>query len=254
MSTEPQSPVVETAPTVTSTPANETLGWSLVIIALIGALIGFAVMSKYGQPIALSKEMADIGPMSPPDQIALKNAATERMVLVNSITSFCLLATSVGVLLGAWAGTYHPSRVRIVVGAVVGLILTAAISAAAAYAGIQLKARLHPIPVGTLSLSAKTICVQMLAWGLTGMAFCSAIALAAGRAKALPKYAGAGLLGGILAGVVYPPLAAVLFQMDDTDQLVPLGTASGLVWGAVSTGLIAIVVVGLNQPAKKAAA
>ncbi len=252
MSAEPQSLAADAVPS--ATPTSDALGWSLVVIALTGALLGFALMSKFGQPVALSREMADIGPMSPPDQIALKTAATDRMVLINSITSFSLLATSVGLLLGAWSGTYHSSRVRIVVGAVVGLILTAAISAAAAYAGIQLKTRLHLIPVATLSQSAKTICVQMLAWGLTGMALCSAIALGAGRAKALPKYAGAGLLGGILAGVVYPPLAAVLFQMDDTDQLVPLGTASALVWGAVSSGLIAIVVVGLNQPPKKAAA
>lgn len=233
--------------------SSTPLSWSLVVASIVGAALGFVLLTNWGQPVVIPPELADLTPTSPPEKLALKDAATAHMLKVNAVVSFTMLAAVTGLALcSAAARTYRRGITQLIIGVLVGVTASGLSGFVGSIAGENLQARLHDIPISTLSVGAKTICVHITAWCLTGMGLCGSLAFVTRRLNCLVKYVGAGAIGGVLAGVLYSPLAAILFPINDSDRLVPTGVANGLVWSVLSAAVITVVLVGLNQPPKVA--
>jgi len=94
----------------------------------------------------------------------------------------------------------------------------------------------------------KTILAHLAVWILGGLGSGIAVGFAMRKTSGVARPACAGALGGAVAALVYSPLGAIAFPLDETDRIVPTGGGNAFLWAAVTGGVIAIVIGGLSSP------
>ena len=224
--------------------AVSALGWGMVPTGILAGVVGVFVVSNWGAPFHIPKELADLPPTAAPEKLEVRDRETGRVVALNSSVSVALLAGIVAVSLAAYASRRHANVVAsVAVGAVVGGLCGALGGAA----GQLLLDQLRPIPVDSLPLMVKTILAHLAVWTLSGLGSGIAVGLAMRKTSGIARPALGGALGGAVAALVYSPLGAITFPLDETDRIVPTGGGNAFLWAAVTGGVIATVMVGLSS-------
>jgi hypothetical protein len=106
-------------------------------------------------------------------------------------------------------------------------------------------------PIGSLSPLAKTIRSQTAMLGILGVGIGLSMGLLSGCRRTVLTCGVGGLLAGVLAGIVYPMLAAVCLPTVATELVVPSHRAGRLLWIGVMTGLLGVAIPGVARQRPK---
>ncbi len=234
------SPVPESR----SRQAVPALGWGMVPAGILAGVVGVFVLSNWGSPFNIPKELADLPATAAQEKLELKDRATRRVVCLNSSVSVALLAGIVAAALAACTSRRHA---HVVAGVAVGAVVGGMCGAFGGAAGQLLLDRLRPVPVDSLPLMARAILPHLAVWILGGLGSGLAVGFSVRKATGVARPAFAGVLGGAVAALVYSPLGAIAFPLNETDRIVPTGIGNTLLWAAVTGGVIATVIVGLSS-------
>jgi hypothetical protein len=210
---------------------------------LAGVLGGFVILN-WGAPFRIPDELADLPATAAPEKLEAKDRATRRVVALNSSVSVATLAGLVALALAAFASR---RQANVVAGVAVGAVVGGMCGALGGGAGQLLLDQLRPIPVDSLPLMVKTILAHLAVWILGGLGSGIAIGFAMRTTTGVSRPACAGALGGAVAALVYSPLGAIAFPLDETDRIVPTGGGNAFLWAAVTGGVIATVIAGLSR-------
>lgn len=232
------------------------LNYGFILAAIVAAIAGYLALRQWGSPLTIPKELADLAPTSPPDKLAIKEAATAAMIHGNTLISLGILSSVVGAIASLVAGK-SVSILRSIIGCLIGAVVIGALGVGFAWLGMELQRKLHPIPDATLSQMMKTVLLHVAFWSCQGAVLGAWIAAVRKSWNAIVMQTIGGLLGGLVSGCLYSLLAAIAFPMENTDKLIPTasanettGIANGLFWATFSYGFIALLMVGLAKPRK----
>lgn len=223
--------------------AVAALGWEMVPTGVLAGVVGVFVVLNWGAPFRIPNELADLPATAAQEKLEEKDRVTRRVVVRNSSVSVALLAGIVALALAGCASRRHSN---VVVGVAVGAIVGGLCGAIGGAAGELLLGQLRPVPVTSLPLMAKTILTHLAVWIVGGLGSGIAVGLALRKAIGVAQPALAGALGGAVVALVYSPLGAIAFPLNETDRIVPTGTGNAVLWSTLTGGVIATVVVGLS--------
>ena len=225
-------------------------------LGLAGGLAGWLLLERtheYFMP-ETPKEVAGTQGILTPEQRALVRAAQVRADYKNVPFAIGLLGVAVCGLLGMAPGISNKSLSRgakgLALGLVGGAVLGAFGGAASVFAREQLRDWNTLAETGEpdpLLTQLHTMALHLPSWISVALAIGLVIGIAARPRHTLVRTAGLAILAVIVASLIYPVLASVLFQMEDPGQVIPTGTANRLVWTTLNAGLIGLVV---GRPAK----
>ncbi|MBL8816018.1 MAG: hypothetical protein JNL58_08305 [Planctomyces sp.] len=234
-------------------PAMSVVGLlSCMIAAAAAGLIGGFILKSTADHtvIKLTKELEDArGTFSPEQRIqvrAIELAADYRNVLLSMSIVGGLTAAFVGLAAGKLSGTSGGMLVGACLGAVAGGLFGAGGGALALVVRESLrgwdiigeagrpdivKSQLH-----AMAIHAPT-------W--IGVALGVAVAVAGASRNRRQKFlqsAGAGITGWIIAGLLFPIVASIIFTDSDPDLVIPSGDMSRVLWTTLSATLIGMMV------------
>lgn len=236
----------------TASMAPKPLGVVFVLSTLVAAAMAFLIMFRWGSPLMIPKDLADLPASAPIEKLAIKDAAAVAMVRGNTLISFGILSALAGSVACGAARLSQSSFRKTITGALVGLVVLGGTGLLMVLLGLELRAKLQPLPEATLSQMAKTLSLHVAVWCGQGAAVGLCVAVQRGRGTAKVLHAISGALAGLIGGCLYSPIAAIAFPMEDTDRLIPTGFANGLCWTLFFYGLITVLLVALTKPAPKA--
>ena len=132
--------------------------------------------------------------------------------------------------------------------AVLGLL----IGAAAGWVGGMLGWSIREAVVEVLPAMGVTVVSQVVGLGLVGLGIGLSAGLVHRRGAVMVNSIFGGLLGGALAGLLYPILTSFLLPRVNTEVLVPIETSGRLAWILIACILIALAASGLGTKGPRA--
>jgi len=196
----------------------------LVAIAAGAASFGVCrtVLPIFNAPLEL------LVPMPPPEVAVAREAALSKARILNATVALGIFALLTGGLLAAAETAARRfdggALMRLGVGVVAGTVLGCLSGLIGQFLMEQLR------PVEALTPIARTTIVQICTFGILGLAVGAAVATVAGGRGWAPTSVGAGLLSGILAGLLFPVLCAFFMHRAKTEGVaVPGGVILGRV-------------------------
>lgn len=228
---------------------------------IVGGFAGWLLLERAHEYFApeTPKEVAGTQGILTPEQRALVRAAQVRADYTNVPLAIALLGLAVSGVLGLapgfTAGSLRKSATGLAMGLTAGAVLGALGGAASVLVREQLRnwntlaATGEPDPLLT---QLHTMALHLPSWIAVALATGLAIAIAARARHTLGRTAGLAVVAVVVASLLYPVLASILFQMEDPGQVVPTGSANRLLWTMLNAGLIGLVVGRpANTPAPK---
>jgi hypothetical protein len=220
----------------------------LFAAALAAAAIAGAVL-HYQFPLFSLPVMT--GP--PGDQGVAARQEMERAAIKNAGGVFALAGATIAVLLAFSEGITRRSVLYVTTGIVSGVVFGGGLGIAGGFAALWLSrqpmeglANLLSSWPGLIDM-ATTILVQAAGWTVTGLGIGLGTALPAWRWRAIAKGMAGGMLGALLAAIVYTPIVGIFFPQFQTDMLLPPESANRFGWLLTSAGLIGLLIGGLGR-------
>ena len=214
----------------------------LIAVGVIGAMLPIAEL-----PDRL-KEVSTYEPASLHRELDAALAANLRYDTIVAMSVLGALAAMTFTLGEGWAAR----RIgRGIVFGIVALLIGGAMGYTAAVAGWEVRQmvlkRLPPLGVTVLS--------EVVVFSLIGLGMGVSAALVHLRGAVLATGIAGGLLGGGLAGLLYPIITSIVLPGADTEMLMPDETSSRLAWVIIGCGVIGLTASGLGtRPPKESAA
>lgn len=235
---KPDGPPSVTATDASSAPPRRSALVVLYVAAsLIGGLAAFAGIERFGRSLEPKRAAeigiaAGVGAGMTPEQAAAEEAYLRKRDYTNTTLSLALFGLAAGAFLGIAAG-----MTREAAGAVIGLFCGASAGAAFGALGGAAEVYVYRLWGYRTDPLFRAMAGQAIAFFLAG----SGIGLGAGLpVRRALRIAAAAAAAGLLAGVIYPGLAAALFPISDTNSLVPEGTGPLLLWTLLPAGLMGL--------------
>ena len=161
----------------------------------------------------------------------------------NVVALSALIGAGLGLVMALVEGVSRRSISFVISGSLSGAVLGGAIGAAAGCAA----QRVESFRFDVLIDLARAMTVQASFLGIVGLGVGLGVTLPARKLRLLFVGATGGAVGGVLASLLYTPLAAIVFAMADTDGLVPSGILSRLVWLSMPALAIGLVLGGVGR-------
>lgn len=229
-------------------PSSSHLQCGLVLgafVALLAGLLAWGAWQAMGPVFVMPKELVDLPYPAPPGKAAEQDRATAVVNRHNAILALGLLGAIVGLFLAtAEAGSRRALKSACWKGP-----MTAALAGLAG-AGGGLAGSLvleSPEILGEWSPLAWTIAVQAVTLGALGLGVGAGVAVPHGTLRLILSSASGGILGGLLAALIYPVCMAYLMPVAQTECVMPRDTLSRLIWMTAVAVLIAMVLTGLGK-------
>jgi hypothetical protein len=216
--------------------------WLLVAAALAGGAIGWWLLDTYEHPFVAPEEMGSLlikrggTPLTPEEDARLAKLEFTDAGL-NSGAAFAFVGAPLAALIGLTAGFVARSWG----GAALALPLGAALGAVAGWAAGWAATFVNHHSKMTLGLDGMyaALLTHALAWAIVALPV-GLLAWLGLRRASLGSMVGSAVLGALLAGAVaYPFVAALAFQMNNSELVVPSGRWNRLAWVEVAAALIA---------------
>jgi len=218
----------------------------VVGLALVGAILTWAVLKVFYPPIVFPENHGfKVSMLPPPEMVEWARAIRQRMALVNPVFALGFFGAILsGAMSLAWLGRWRTRAAGLL-----GAVLTAAVGG-----GFGCLAGLVGYAIGGVPASAdsttelaKTLTLQVAVL----MVFGAGVGIGIGSVmihtwRATGRGLGAGVAGGFLAGLLHTPLAALLFPAIRSDTVVPSSPERTL-WIAIVSLLLGITVSALVQ-------
>lgn len=249
----PQADVAVTSEGVTTpveTVQRSHRSWlGFVVVGLLSGVAGGILINQSHEAFAVKqpKELAGKQGIFTPEEMALARAAQLVADYKNTPLAMGLLGLAVGASFGLAGGLMQRSPrsagAGLVVGALSGGVLGALGGAAAVFVREQLRGWNTLSESGepnSLLVQLHTMAIHLPTWIFIGVA----VGLACGAARCgapAVRTAGLAIFAVVLASVVYPTVASLVFQMDDPGSVVPGGSTNRLLWTTLSAGLIGLI-------------
>ena len=218
------------------------------IAAFLGGLLTWAILMAILPVFAMPEELANLEPPQPPEKVAAQELAMATANGQNAILALAILALVLSVslaLVEAWRRSALVSAVwrcpssgaiAAVFGAGAGLL------GAVVFASLKDTSGLSPL--------AKTIAVQGAMLGFFGLGIGISVAFPYARLRLLLQCAGGGVLGGLLAALIYPIAVGYLLPEAQTERVLPKDGTILLILISFVTVLITLVLTGLGKKTK----
>ena len=214
------------------------LAWLLV--ALAAGAVAWVLLETFDPVFAVPEHLANLPTPAPVEDLIALEMASRKAETRNAILFVGILGAAVGGSLAVGEGVARRSGRAVLTAALAATAVAAAFGCLAALAG-------HAVfdyhrPLQDLSPLAKTIRTQGAMLATLGAGIGLAVGLFSGSWRTGLTCLAGGLLAGVLAGMVYPMLAAVFLPGVATELVVPLGAVDRLLWIAVIAGLAAAII------------
>lgn len=185
----------------------------------------------------------------PPPELANRSetdpelqAAEDELARIALYQNSALLLAVIGGCLGAFLGlaegvlrhSIGSAALKLLTGAVLGAVFGAAGGLAQVFAGLRIER------LTQLDPTFRTMAMHSIAWLIVGAGVGLAMLLPPRRLPGLVRGVLSAIAAGLVAGILYAPLAALLFPLNDADQAVPGGSGNRLLFIAVAAGLIGL--------------
>jgi hypothetical protein len=199
------------------------IGWTLFPVGTVDLQKSLIPPSEALQA-ALSAASSDAGrPRAMTDE---ENALYQQWQAINSALAFAIFGGIYGGLAGFLEGARRVSFARAAVGLVGGLVLGAVLGAAGGYAANVV----YHIDLPQVIPLAKTMIVQSILWGMFGAGVGLALALPSRSGRVVGLTVSGGIVGGVLAAVVYCFLWPIFLPKVPTELVAPLRKDHRLLW------------------------
>ena len=222
--------------------SGATAFFILLAVGLVAGPAAGLLMRAVGQPFGVPAELvAGLGPGGPsPDRAPAIEAAEAAAERRNAALTLAIAGAVLGCGLAAAVGFVGRSSRRAMLGALAGVIFGALFGAAAGYAALLTGGSLAN--VDSVDPSHVSMAIHTVAWGIVAPGVGVACTVAAGSARLAGRYVPATVAAGILAGLLYFPLVALLLPTEDTDIVIPESLAARILWTTVPAVLIGVTV------------
>jgi hypothetical protein len=215
----------------------------MLVAAVLTAVVSWVYYPRFQTLIPPSEELAaavaaagsssrNPVPLSPEAEFDLN-----RLRITNLVLSFAVFGAVVGAIAGVLEGLCRRSFTGILLGAVAGVVLGAAFGGAGSLAADFVYAQ----PLEQLIALAKTMLVQGVLWGVFGLGIGAALAAPSRSMRVVALTMTGGLVGGVLAGVLYCFAWPFIFPAHPTELVVPLRNDHRGYWLAFHYGLIGLI-------------
>ncbi len=167
-----------------------------------------------------------------------------RVDFENSVFACAILGAALGSLMGASEGVSRRSMGRAVLGvgcgAVFGLLF-GSLGGLAGHAVYERSLREDTVGSGTLS-----ICMHAATLGVTSLGIGLGLGFPTFNVRRILQSTLKAAIGGICAGAIYFPLAAVALPLANTERNIPDGSLNRLLWASMAPLLAGLIVAGLR--------
>ena len=223
----------------------------LLIAGVLGAVATFLFVNRFESYSKAPPELANLEPMSASaEETRQQMAAFKKAAIENAAICFALGGAAVAGLMGLACGMLRKSPAGAVVAMIVGGIAGVLLGAAGGYGESSLLYYLKENQ-GDMNGTVRAILAHAIAWGAVGLAAGIATAVSGDRSLSGQRIV-AGLGAGIVGGVLYAPLAMVVFPLANPEVILPEGAGNRALWIAVPIMLTAIALARIGiapQPA-----
>jgi hypothetical protein len=225
-------------------------------LGLLGAVIaGVAIDRIHGPdnyfqfPEEVTRKFPPMGQPIPKEVLELNEATLKELDFKNMALSLSLFGAVVCGLLGIGSGLLSKRPIPILLGLIAGLVLGPAFGCLAALAEVDVAYSLRD---GDLGRMTQAIVMHATAWGVFAVAVGLSVGIPSRGVKACCRSVGMAVLAGVLAGVLYAPIAGVLFVADKSDVIAPTGFGNRIFWLALAATLMGLAAGLVWRPAPNA--
>lgn len=221
----------------------------LVGASVLAAVLACVVIPMFGVFFQIPPELTvGIGSSPSPEKLAELNAAQRIADRKNSMLRIGLFGAIVGSLLGGAAGIARRRTSSIGLGAAAGLTLGGLFGFLGGLAANTLAQRLTSVIADEMQ---RMMVVHLTGWAVAGIGIGLAVGLAFRGHGVLVRAVVASLAAGLIGGLIFAPLAAILLPNADSDLPYPKGLDARALWIALPTILIGIAIARATKERRK---
>ena len=198
----------------------------------------------------LSERLRELSGNAPEEQQKEKKDASLAASNNNTALSLVMLTSTLGLFMTVAEVKLRHQRLRAIWGGLLAILIAGAFAVGGSILGSMLAAS-SSLPEDPL---IRTIIVQSAMFGLAGLGVGAGVAFATTlpifRPQLLAVCVTGGLLGGMLAGLIFPFASSILLPNARTEVLMPDPGVSRLLWLALVSCLSALTVTGMGKEAR----
>jgi len=221
-----------------------------LILAGFAALLVWGVLEVMPPVFELSERLRELSGNAPEEQQKEKQDASLAASNNNAVLSLLMLTSTLGLFLTVAEVKLRRPGSR----AIWGGLLAILIAGVFAVGGAILAGMLAGSPALPEDPLIRTTVVQSVMFGLAGLGVGAGVAFAATlpifRPRLLAICLTGGLIGGLLAGLIFPIASSILLPNARTEVLMPDPGVSRLLWLALVSCLSALTLTGMGKEAR----
>jgi len=217
----------------------------LVMVGGVAATVSSILIDRVHGDTAfflVPKEVTDrfppMGQPIPQEVLDLNNRAMEVLDYKNTALSLGIAGLALCGLFGLAAGLGRKSATAGMAGLLGGAVAGAGFGICAGFLEVFVDLQLRQFE--TLNDTLKAIIMHVSAWLVVGVGAGLVFGFVNRATHRTGRLIAAAVSGGLVAGVLYAPLAALFFAADKSEQLVPTGRGNKIFWIALAATLMAL--------------
>ena len=221
--------------------AGQVVVTALFVVAA-SAFSAFLIGKVHGDngyfqfPEEVSAQFPPMGTPIPPEILELNERTLRGLDYSNTAVSFAMIGMCLCAAAGIAAGLHRKSAAALAKGLSAGVVLGGVCGAVAGLSEVFIGSSLDRIEGFDSML--KLMIVHAAAWVLISLSLAATVAVA-GK-NSVVEAMGRAAPGGLLAGLLYLPIAGILFVGNKSDLYVPEGNINRLFWISLSGLLIVL--------------
>ena len=221
-----------------------------LILAGFAALLVWGVLEVMPPVFELSERLRELSGNAPGEQQKEKKDASLAASNKNTALSLVMLTSTLGLFMTVAEVKLRHQRLRAIWGGLLAILIAGVFAVGGAVLGSMLAVS-PALPEDPL---IRTIVVQSAMLGLAGLGVGAGVAFAATlpvlRQRLLATCCVGGLLGGLLAGLIFPFASSILLPSARTEVLMPDPGVSRLLWLALLSCMSVLIVTGMGKEAR----
>ncbi len=221
-----------------------------LVLAGFAALLVWGVLEVMPPVFELSERLRELSGNAPEEQQKEKQDASLAASNNNTALSLVMLTSTLGLFLTVAEVKLRHQRLRAIWGGLLAILIAGVFAVGGAVLGSMLAAS-PALPEDPL---VRTIVVQSAMFGLAGLGVGAGVTFAVTlpiiRPRLLATCCVGGLLGGALAGLIFPFASSILLPNARTEVLMPDPGVSRFLWLALISCLSALTVTGMAKEAR----